>query len=57
MSLDLANSTKSSHPHDRGVRSIGAVITAGLRIVRLLLSGMHAKLSDELLSTKKKNNK
>ena len=55
MSLGLANSTKSSHPHDRGVRSIGAVITAGLRIVRLPLSSMRSSVTN--FFRRKKNNK
>ena len=54
MSLDLANSTKSSHPHDRGVRSIGAVITAGLRIVRLPLSSMRSSVTNFFRQNKNK---
>ena len=46
MSLDLANSTQSSHAPDRGVRSIGAVISAGLRIVRLPLSSMRSAVTN-----------
>ena len=46
MSLDLANLYQSSSAPDRGVRSVSAATSAGLRIVRL------PQLSDELLSTK-----